>query len=521
MVLARSSGRSVALETRVDGRASRHQGQAARRAGTVLRRRLANSTRTVRFRVRVTRRVAGRQKLVGTTSWHSASLKALPPAARVLTPGAARVVAAPAPGEPGDLFVRGTQLQPGDFVALGQTSASPLGLMAKVVSVRPGADGTTLAAVEPATLPQVIPTGGFATTVGSSSANGGTRKQSGTVGGRPFSSGPISCRAAAAAPGLNSPGVVPGLATASGSMNASIDVGADWSWGLPPKVSAHAIFTPSITASLALAAGEAVSCELEPQSLTRGKIPLGVVTVPIGAVPVVVALTGEVLLTGSVTGTAGLSAGADATVAGQAGVRINEGRRAVSLVKDLAPQFRAALPRVTVEGAGEVGVRAQITGMVNGVAGPALDVTPALRLEGGITRSPSWSLLAPVTAGVQWKADLFGLGVLKTESARYQVFGRTITLADSEVGDLTASRSCDTPLVAAATIQGTPVGLIILRLKVTAISCESALSKAAAVVLGRSPGSGWKCVGPRPTSPVVTCQRQSQRFSFVWGGGAE
>ncbi len=331
----------------------------------------------------------------------------------------------------------------------------------------------------------------------------------------------MTCHVAVSAPGTSQPGVVPALATVKGSLNASVDVGADWHWGLPPSASAHAIFKPSIRAEVTLAAGEAISCELEPQSLTRGKVPLGIVTVPVGPMPLVLSLQGEALLTGSLTGTAGLEAGATAQLEGAAGLRLNEGGKPVQLVGNLTPNFTTTLPKVTVEGSGEVGVRAQLTALIDGVTGPAFDITPAVSLEGGPTREPLWTLAAPVTAGVQWKADLFGLGILETESERYQVFERTFELANSQAGAVFGGIKCRTPDVTGFVHMGHPVSMIIEDLEVSGVTCKVALKQAGFAAFGYRSLGGWECTGGEDARSPIRCQREDGAwFRFRFGGDA-
>lgn len=416
-------GSRVVLETR-DGRKIRaRRGSRLRGNRFSLRWRIPARANSLVLRVR-THRSGGRKKTLVAGKWRKLKLAGLPKGRHLAPLKSGAIESAPAPGQPGTLVVTGSaKARVGDAVALGVTSATPYGLIAKVLAVSRH-DGKTFIEITPIALTEVIPVGAMNVTIaGSPSTSVAAR------GKRAFSSRSLGDRLTRAA---SCDGGVSMDATAQASLDASVNMDVSWQWFKAPKVT----FTGKLNASATVGAsvtGKA-SCSLSPVPLLPADIPLARGTFMVGPVPVVIVANGQAYLSASADARAEMSTSATASFTATAGIKYDGG---FSPFGSLSHSFTASPPSVSATGTAQATVTPTVDVLLDGLAGPRVDLNAGLKLSASSSQEPWWRLTAPIDLGAKLRLHAWKLNL---ESDRLQVWSAEPQLAAADVTQLDSPR---------------------------------------------------------------------------------
>ncbi|MDQ6851919.1 MAG: hypothetical protein M3070_18655, partial [Actinomycetota bacterium] len=387
-------GARALLETR-SGKKGNVRSAAKLRSGQFrLRWRYPSRTRSLIVRVRVLAGGKSKQSLA-VGKWQTFPVAKMPkprPIAKVHTN---QVASIPAPGQPGKVVLkRNVRVSRGQVIALGASTETPNGLLARVTSVA-RSKRQTVADTVPTTLPEVLPVGAMDVTMPETSLSAGqrARTRAGGVGaalGKAF-----SCQ--------NSQTM---QASASASLSAGLRLQAGWKWGFPPKITAR--FEGSVTAGAELAAsvtGEA-SCTLNPTPILPKPVSLGVYTFDVG-VPVVLRPQAQIYLAANAEVKGSLATSLKASVTATAGVKY-DGQN-FKPIGGLTPRFTYQPPTLSASGSAQASLAPTIDVLFYGVSGPRIDFTAALKLQADANANPWWRLTAPLSLGAQLRLDVWKL----------------------------------------------------------------------------------------------------------------
>lgn len=423
----------IVIETKRFGRGARNRARSSskrlRKSGRqYLRITAPRGVKTVIVRVRVTvRSRRGKTKTVAKGRWEKIRFSKSGRTAKVARVRLSDItdLTAPTGESSGELSVRGgsaSRIRRGRVVAMGITSRTPYGMLARVTSVSSSSNGR-VATLEPASISDVVPAGAIDLTM---SADPVARVSATQSSQRTKSI--LDCSASRTA-----------TATALAEVSAGLSLSAGWTgggWFKMPKLTADAtgMVQARLEGSISLD-GEA-SCELTPQTLFPSPVRLAAFTVWVGMppVPVPVVIEGQVTLTGSAKASGSLSAGISANASASAGVRYSGGNFVPhsSFIKS----FNAQPPTVRGTGEARVDLSPSLSVRLAGAAGPDIDLTGGLKLSGDLSAQPGqpwWTLTAPLSLGAKFRFDLW---LIHAESPRYTMWEEepVILQADSSTG---------------------------------------------------------------------------------------
>ena len=467
-VVGAGSGARVVLESRTPSRAARVRHVRPLRGGRArLRWRVPSASKTVTARVRVIDR---RRRTLGVSPWRTLRVPAAA-GAPVAAVSAAQVAAAPPPGQAGQVaFTRTQPLRVGEVLALGLGPQTPYGLLARVTAVTETPTGTVADTV-PATLPEVVPAGDLDVTLTPIALS------------RPRAALPpvpirrsVSCDSGA-------------TLDINGGASRSASVKAHVKWAFPLSISAG--FEASAQASAQLAATDSgqASCTLPSTPLLAAPLRLLVLEIQVGPVPVVLVVEGQVNLSASASAQAAIATNASAVISARAGVEFKD--EAFDPFGSLTPNFTFTPPTLSGAATAQATVTPIVDILVDGLAGPRVDLNAGVKLSADSTMSPWWTLSAPIDLGAQLRLDAW---LVHLASDRLVVYGAEPVLADSDMpegppppppppppptrprtGDLRRPASSSPPARHA---------LIINDLRTRNVSCTTALNIAGANTLG-------------------------------------
>jgi hypothetical protein len=468
-----------------------------------LRWRVPRSLASVSVRVRV---VSGapRRRTLTRTSWRTLQISGIGPTAPVADVAAPDVRSAPVPGQPGPVQLAGaSDVRVGQVLALGIGDATPLGLLARVVAVTQTPSGT-LAQTVPATLPEVVPSGAVDITLPTEPA-------------RSLRAAPVG-REVACAGGTK--------LQAKGSASVSAGVRLHVGWRFPLRINAR--FEGSVRAQAALAAsvtGQA-SCTLPKTALLTRPLRLGTYTFSIGPVPVVVVAQAQLYLAASASVQAAVTTTATASLTATAGVHYTDG--AFGPIGTLTPTITHQAPKLTASGNAQLAISPTLDVLIDGIAGPRIDLVAGLKLDADIARTPWWVLSAPMSLGAQLRLDIWKA---QLASDRLVVFSAEPRLADANTPTAPPPPPPGPPPPPAPPAPRTiacgdrffrPSGggfaLLVNDLRARRVSCARALTIAGTHTLGAALPAGWRCRAAGAARSV--CTRRRAYVSYVFGGDA-
>ncbi len=330
----------------------------------------------------------------------------------VAVPSPAAVTAAPVPGTDGNITLVGTSnVQPGDFLAVGVGPATPNGFLGKVTAVHAD-NGETVVSTTPAALTDVLPEGDIdqTMTTGEQSSN-----QTATH---------VNARAAAAAlsPSCGGSGTLT-LPNPKITLSKSVTFKAHWSLlhGLE-----NANLTGDATAKASVSAGVSgeVHCSVPSTSIAEFKgTP---VTFQIGPVPVVLTPNARVTVDAAADASASFTTGMSVQATATAGVKYVKGD-GTSPIASFTPSWSYTAPTVSASAGLSANVTPTINVLVYGVAGPELAFKAGLALNADTHANPWWTLTAPVDLTAQLVVP-----ALKLSTGKLHVFKKTYTLAHAD-----------------------------------------------------------------------------------------
>lgn len=346
------------------------------------------SLKSASVRVNLVSGSARRRTLI-VGRWHAIRLAGLPRGRTVAKVSAGQVRSAPTAGEPGPVqLAPGRVVHVGEVLALGVGSATPNGLLARVVSVSQ-AGGAQIANTVPATLPEVLPVGALdADLVGLQASSFRAHFRSGI---------PRFARGASCSEGATM--------QAGGGTSISAGVSLNVAWRFPATVTARFEGRAEVRSELSASVSGKASCTLDSTPLLAQPLRLGVYTFTIGPIPVVLVPMVQLYLSASGHVEAALTTSAVASLTANAGV--NYDGHSFSKFGGLTPKFTFTPPTLTASGGAQAAVAPTLDVLVNGVGGPRIDLNAGLKLSADIATSPWWKLTAPVSLGAQLRLDVW------------------------------------------------------------------------------------------------------------------
>ncbi len=412
-------GERIVLEGRAGGGTTAIRARSVVRGGGArLRWRYPRTTQALHLRIRVVRGTGSRTRTLAASPWRVLWLGGLRRARRLAPVGPGAVISAPVAGRHGDLVLRGTpSVRVGDVVALPSRSATPDGLIVRVVGVRTDG-GRTVARVVPARLPDVLPVADLAVAVRATDPPAlGGRSRVGALRATPSCDNPFAATIAGRA-----------------SMSAGLRMHAAWraSTSLErPNVTAdiRSDVRTSVDAGISVSGGG--SCGFSARALFPAPVVLSRTATSLGPVPIVVTVDGQVVLSGS-TSTLGRVASA-----ARGGVRaqvrtVYDGLQATQRGR-LTTRLRPHDVAIAASGGAQVGVTPNVEVRVNGLAGPSIDFGTGARTVADIGRAPArpwWTTTAPDELGAS-----FALLALRPDLVEPRT---TLQTHDAEIGRASA-----------------------------------------------------------------------------------
>lgn len=332
--------------------------------------------------------------------------------AGVVVPRPSTVTSAPPPGEAGSLVLGGTQaIAPGKIIAVGVTPATPSGFLGRVISTTTST-GQTVLATEPASLPDVLPTGSIDSLV--------------PVADLP----PVATATRTLNPGaklgelFSCSGSVTASASATVRLTAGVKMSASWS--LFSGVKASLTGNVGATASAQAGISGKASCDLADVDLLATPLRFGTYAFSVAGIPIVLQPEANITVSGNITAKAALSASASASISGTAGIKYENGH--FSPTGGFTESTSYSPPTVTAGASASLTVAPSIFVRVNGIAGPVIDVRTGLSFVADPSASPWWKLSLPIDVGARLALRVWKIS---EESPRLSIYSKSIPLADS------------------------------------------------------------------------------------------
>jgi hypothetical protein len=333
-----------------------------------------------------------------------------PGANPVAVPAASSVTAAPAPGEAGELHLTGTtNLQPGDYLAVGVGPATPDGFLGRVEAVRTEG-GETVLTTAPAALTDVVPEGDIDATMADATASTDSSLRS-----RRSRSADASASASCEASGAFA--LNPHF-----SLKKSINFKAHWSL-------LHGVETASLTgdvtatASVAPEVKGAAHCQL---SRTVASFKGTPITFQVGPLPVVLTPNATIELSAHADANADLKAGLSLSATASAGIGYSRSD-GLSPIHTFTPSFTHSGPTITGDGSAGASLTPTVNVLVYGVGGPQMAFKAGVELNGDIHANPWWTLTAPIDLTAQLVVP-----ALKLATGKLHVYQHTFDIAHAD-----------------------------------------------------------------------------------------
>ncbi|MDO9354791.1 MAG: hypothetical protein Q7T55_13930 [Solirubrobacteraceae bacterium] len=367
-------------------------------------------TKTLRVRAAVLSKRGTKALVAG--QWQEFQVAKLPPAPTIAKVKASAVTAVPAPGQAGTLAVQGKpNIEVGDIIALGASSQTPDGLLAKATAVTVSAAGTSVA-TQPASLPEALPTGSIDLQVTDASLPQ-TATTAALGPNSPFRKA-FSCQ--------NSQTM-----SAEGSVTLSAGVTMQASWGPFSGVKARFEGKVSAAAHLGASVSGSASCELTKSQLFAAPVALGTYAFSVGPVPVVLKPQVQVYLSATAEAHAEIKTSLDASMSANAGVAYQDGE--FTSFGGLTPSMTYQPPTLSAGGTAQVTLTPTLDVLLYGVAGPRVDLTAGLKLSADSNANPWWKLTAPIDLGAQLRMDVWKVSLA---SPRFSIFSAEPQLATAD-----------------------------------------------------------------------------------------
>jgi hypothetical protein len=382
-VVGARAGSAAVLEQRVGGAWRTRSRMGLRGPGTFsLWFRPRSTARTVAIRVVAVRR--GRVVAASRTKRVAILPVAAGAAARFALP-ASSITSAPAAGAPGVLRVNGpVAARPGDIVAAGVGTGTPTGYLGRVSGVTTSG-GATIVTATPVALIDAVPQGALNVAIGAAGAASDRHARIAASSDQSLARN-VSCSAG-------------GTLSISGSVSLtpSIKLAAHWggySFSHPLGHLDSASVTASLTASAraeAKATGT-LGCTLDKTQIATTHLPT--VTVDVLGLPVVLVPSIE----WDIEGDAGASSTIDTDIHGSitASAGIAYDSHGFHPTGGLSQSFGFDPPTVTSTAHAEATLEPALHILLYGVAGPSLNFSAGLAFNADTTKSPWWTLTAPV-----------------------------------------------------------------------------------------------------------------------------
>lgn len=387
--------------------------------------RLPKGTRSVTARVRLVtvrqRKGKLRQRTVRKSRWQTIKLSRglRTPAVADVAPKQVQAVVAPSAVAPGAIRIAGktSALKPGRIIGLGITPQTPEGLLARITSVTRDGAGAT-ASLVPASITELAPAGSLDVDLPIEPLAARAAK---TGGQRDF--------------GLQCEGSRSATASVSTELSAGVRLSAKWTGvNLWRGKTGHlkADLTGSVRAKLdgRLALDGEAECTLPTQGLFPTPVRLGVVTVPVGPVPVPIVIDGQINVSGSAKANGSIATAVNADASATAGVTYERG--VFTPHKSFDKAFSHTPPAVNGTGSAQVALSPTIGVKIAGRAGTEIDLSSGLKLTGDLNPPPGqpwWRLTAPVSLGAKFSIDAW---IINAESERMTLWAEEPLIAQAD-----------------------------------------------------------------------------------------
>ena len=305
-------------------------------------------------------------------------------AARFALP-ASSIVSAPAAGAPGVLRVNGpVGAGPGDIVAAGVGAGTPTGYLGRVSAVNSSGGATTLTTT-PVALINALPQGALNVAIGAARTGSGRRARASASSDQSLARN-VNCSAG-------------GTLSVSGSVSLtpSINLAAHWggySFSHPVGHLDSASITASLTASAkaeAKATGT-LGCTLDKTNIATTHLPT--VTVDVLGLPVVLVPSIEWDIAGNAGATSTIDTDIHGSITASAGIAYDS--HGFHPTGGLSQTFGFDPPTVASTAHAEATLEPAVHILLYGVAGPSLNFSAGLAFNADTTKSPWWTLTAPL-----------------------------------------------------------------------------------------------------------------------------
>ena len=283
----------------------------------------------------------------------------------------------------------------GQILASGSTATAPDGYLVKVTGVESSSAGTTVVDVEPATLMEALPEGALNVTATLSPA---TASQLVRMGRQPMYHKDFSDQ----------------YFTCSTSANFSVDPSFDFE----PSISLHVrwgffkVDSASFTVSVKEDAGLSADADAGATCSTKGDgiallsdVPLANIPFDVGGIPGDIEATLGADLSGQATADAQVSAGVQQTATASAGVTYANG--SFSPQSGFSYSFSQSFNAVG-DASADAWVTPYVDLLLDGLAGPDVDVGGGLEFNAATNQDPWWTLQGCLKAGVGFTIDILG-----------------------------------------------------------------------------------------------------------------
>jgi hypothetical protein len=281
----------------------------------------------------------------------------------------------------------------GDVLAIGMTPATPDGLLGKVTAFSSSGTGYSVSTV-PATLEEAMPDGVI------------DPSWTEPPESEPLDVGDLSCGASASLSVTDSLTLTPGF-----------DFAAQWGNNVPTSATFEASGT--LTQQLQAAVAGSAGCSLDDVPLVpriyfpRFEIPVA------GFLPVIVRPFVEFDLSAQVSTNASLTEGETATATATAGLQYANGQ--LTPTSSFTTSFTPQAPTPQLQADMSVAVGPKFGLVLEGIAGPDINLDGTLDLDVAPLGSPVWTLSGGLEAGGGLDIPLLDLNVSKPDILTYSV----------------------------------------------------------------------------------------------------
>lgn len=342
------------------------------------------------------------------------------PRKKAVVSSPARVAALPLPGNSGTVALNGSPaVSPGQVLAVGYGLKSPDGFLGKVTAVSSGG-GQTLLQTQPASLAQAGAVGNLdLATFKQVGSGAGTRRARAIGHAASFSAqafNPELSKAIKCTDGAS--------ASITGSVSVSVVPALHASFSLFHGLSSASFsLTGAARAGLTASAATSAECKLDSTELLRDPLHIATFEGAIGPIPVVIVLQGQLFVDGDLSGDANVQSSVNASDSVTGGISYANHRFSPIFAGPNA-SFTFSPPSVTATGDAKADVEPALQMLLYGVGGPQLGIKGGLDLQADTTKTPWWTLTAPVSLEASLTAPDLDL-----ESGNLTLYHHTFTVA--------------------------------------------------------------------------------------------